>query len=64
MPIPDAILPAESETESEMTHRLRRELVYAACNALLSKQQVCGKCCCWCSEKCQELQAWLDVGEN
>lgn len=64
MPIPDSILPAERdhETEAETTHWLRCELVTAACNALLAQQLVCGKTCHWCSSKCPQLQAWLDVG--
>ena len=61
MPIPDAVLPQEPETEAEAEHRKRREVVYAACNALLRKQMTCTKTCAWCAEKCQELQAWLDV---
>lgn len=61
MPIPDAVLPPEPETEAEAA-RLRCELVTAACNALLAQQLVCGKTCHWCSSKCPQLQAWLDVG--
>lgn len=63
MPIPDTVLPAEPETEAEAEHRKRRELAYAACNALLSKQLACGKACATCEGKCDELQKWLDVGE-
>lgn len=63
MPIPDAVLPAEPGTEAEAEHRKRREVVYAAANALLSKQMVCGKACATCEGKCDELQKWLDVGE-
>ncbi len=44
--------------------RERYEAVNAACNALLRRQMTCGKCCHWCAEKCEELQAWLDVGEK
>lgn len=63
MPIPDAVLPAEPETEAETEHGKRREIVYAACNALLRKQLACGKACATCEGKCDELQKWLDVGE-
>ena len=61
MPIPDAVLPTEPETEAEAEHRKRREVVYAACNALLRKQIECKTNCAACDSKCQELQAWLDV---
>jgi hypothetical protein len=63
MPIPDAVLPAEPETEAEAEHRKRREIVYVAANALLGKQLACGKACATCEGKCDELQKWLDVGE-
>jgi hypothetical protein len=63
MPIPDTVLPAEPETEAEAEHRKRREIIYAACTALLSKQLACGKACATCEGKCDELQKWLDVGE-
>ena len=65
MPIPDSILPAESdhESEAETEHRLRCELVTAACNALLARQLVCGKSCADCFQKCPALQTWLDAGE-
>ncbi len=47
MPIPDSILPAERdhETEAETAHRQRREAVYAAVNALLARQIECSKAC-------------------
>ena len=66
MPIPDAVLPEERdhETEAETTHRLRCELVTAACNALLAKQIECMTNCAACENKCAELQNWLDVGEE
>lgn len=64
MPIPDAVLPPEPETEAEAAHRLRCELVTAACNALLAKQIECKTNCAACENKCAELQNWLDVGEE
>ena len=64
MPIPDAVLPPEPETEAEAAHRLGREKVYAAVNALLAKQIECKTNCAACENKCQELQNWLDVGEE
>jgi len=64
MPIPDAVLPPEPETEAEAAHRPRCEAVYAAVNALLARQIECSKACAWCKDKCQELQNWLDVGEE
>ena len=64
MPIPDAVLPPEPETEAEAAHRLRREAVFAACNALLAKQIECKIGCHICNNKCQELQTWLNVGED
>ena len=64
MPIHDAVLPPEPETEAEAAHRLRREAVYAAVNALLAKQIECKTNCAACENKCQELQNWLDVGEE
>ena len=64
MPIPDAVLPPEPETEAEAAHRLRCELVTAACNALLAKQIECKTNCAACENKCAELQTWLDVGED
>ena len=63
MPIPDAVLPPEPETEAEAA-RLRCELVTAACNALLAKQIECKTNCAACENKCAELQTWLDVGED
>lgn len=40
------------------------EAVYAAVNALLAKQIECKTNCAACENKCQELQNWLDVGED
>ena len=64
MPIPDAVLPPEPETEAEAAHRIGREAVYAAVNALLAKQIECKTNCAACENKCAELQTWLDVGED
>ncbi len=68
MPIPDAVAPdddyREQQRRAEEAQNAETLRIFAACNALLARQQVCGKCCHWCSEKCKELQAWLDVGEK
>ena len=61
MPIPDSVIPAEKETEEQAAASARYRAVTDACNALLRKQMTCTKTCAWCAEKCQELQAWLDV---
>ena len=64
MPIPDSVLPKEPKSEHRkdiVKQRLATRKVFRACNALLRKQMTCSKTCAWCSEKCQELQAWLDV---
>lgn len=50
------------QREAEIRQRLAVRKIYRAVNVLLRKQQGCGKVCHWCAEKCQELQAWLDVG--
>ena len=62
MPIPDAIIPDEPESEDQRKLNERYRAVNDACNALLAQQLVCGKTCHWCSSKCEYLQAWLDVG--
>lgn len=67
MPIPDSVLPKEPKDEHRKTlvlQRIATRNVFRACNALLRRQMTCGKCCHWCAEKCEELQAWLDVGEK
>jgi hypothetical protein len=64
MPIPDAIIPTEPESEDQRELNKRYRKVNDACNALLARQLVCGKTCHWCSSKCPELQAWLDVGDE
>lgn len=64
MPIPDSVMPAEKETEEQAATSAKYRAVTDACNALLRKQQTCSNCCYKCETKCEELQAWLSVGEN
>ena len=64
MPIPDTVLPPEPKQEPGKKKELTVEEIQGFCNALLRKQLTCKTCCHNCLEKCQELQNWLDQGEN
>ncbi len=68
MPIPDTVAPdddyREAQRRAEEAQNAETARIFSACNALLRRQQTCGKTCHWCAEKCEELQAWLDVGEK
>jgi hypothetical protein len=59
MPIPDVkFVDAEPPGDD---HTRRQELVQRVCDALLAKQQTCGKICCGCDTKCSELAEWINL---
>jgi hypothetical protein len=60
MPIPDVVF-VDAEPTPEDKSRARQKLVQETCDALLHKQQACGKICCSCSDKCAELEAWINL---
>jgi hypothetical protein len=63
MPTPDVIFrDYEAEQQQAADERIAAEnRVMAVCNALLRQQQTCGKICATCAEKCEPLQAWIDL---
>lgn len=62
-PIPDVIF-RDYKAEQKAAHDERvaaENHIMSVCNALLRKQQVCGKVCASCDSKCAELQTWIDL---
>ena len=64
MPIPDAIIPPQTEAAKDAEKLSKRHAqVISKSNALLRKQITCKKTCQDCGEKCEELQEWLKLEE-
>lgn len=60
-PIPDVIFIDDEPAEPADA---RAAEVQRVTNALLKKQQICGRCCHACLEKCEVLQEWVDIDKG
>ena len=67
MPIPDEIIPKESETEDQAAQRKRWEVVTEASNNMMEKATKCekvGAYCFKCSTICPEMKEWETVADS
>lgn len=59
MPILDVVF-VDHDKPAEPADARAAEVQRVA-NALLARQQICGKACCYCLEKCPCLEEWINL---